>query len=78
MLQEILAETGVETHEAIMVGDTSYDLEMAMNIAMPSIGVSYGVHQPELLAQFNPASIVDDVADLHKELLAKVQWKQAV
>lgn len=78
MLQEILAETGVETHEAIMVGDTSYDLEMAMNIAMPSIGVSYGVHQPELLAQFNPASIVDDVAALHKELLAKVQWKQAV
>ena len=36
MLAEILSETGISAHEAIMVGDTSYDLEMAMNIAMPS------------------------------------------
>ena len=57
MLAEILAETGVNAH-AIMVGDTSYDLEMAMNIAMPSVGVTYGVHTPETLAQFNPLSIV--------------------
>ena len=78
MLAEILAETGIHAHEAIMVGDTSYDLEMALNIAMPSVGVSYGVHEPELLAQFNPVCIVDDVAALHSALLAKVQWKQAV
>ena len=37
MLAEILSETGISAHEAIMVGDTSYDLEMAMNIAMPSV-----------------------------------------
>lgn len=78
MLQEILAETGVQAEHAIMVGDTSYDLEMAQNIAMPSIGVSYGVHEPELLAQFNPSCIVDDVTSLHAALLAKVQWKQAI
>ncbi|KGH49387.1 HAD family hydrolase [Acinetobacter idrijaensis] len=78
MLEEILAETGVQAEHAIMVGDTSYDLEMAQNIAMPSVGVSYGVHEPELLAQFNPVCIVDDVAALHSALLAKVQWKQAV
>lgn len=65
MLAEILAETGISAHEAIMVGDTSYDLEMAMNIAMPSVGVTYGVHTPETLAQFNPLSIVNDVSSLH-------------
>src|SRR5690606_6797062 len=42
MLEEILAETGVQAEHALMVGDTSYDLEMAQNMAMPSIGVSYG------------------------------------
>ncbi|WP_347454673.1 HAD-IA family hydrolase [Acinetobacter thermotolerans] len=78
MLEEILAETGVNAHEAIMVGDTSYDLEMAMNIAMPSVGVAYGVHTPETLAQFNPLSIVNDVSSLHEFLLAKVQWKEAI
>ena len=78
MLAEILAETGVNAHEAIMVGDTSYDLEMALNIAMPSVGVAYGVHTPETLAQFNPLSIVNDVSSLHDFLLAKVQWKEAI
>ncbi len=78
MLEEILAETGVQAEHALMVGDTSYDLEMAQNMAMPSIGVSYGVHEPELLAQFNPVCIVDDVTALHAALLAKVQWKQAI
>ena len=78
MLVEILAETGVHAHEAIMVGDTSYDLEMALNIVMPSVGVSYGVHTSETLAKFNPLSIVNDVSSLHEFLLAKVQWKEAI
>lgn len=78
MLEEILAETGVHAHEAIMVGDTSYDLEMALNIVMPSVGVSYGVHTSETLAKFNPLSIVNDVSSLHEFLLAKVQWKEAI
>lgn len=78
MLAEILAETGVHAHEAIMVGDTSYDLEMALNIVMPSVGVSYGVHTSETLAKFNPLSIVNDVSSLHEFLLAKVQWKEAI
>ncbi|GAA5558045.1 uncharacterized protein Rv2232 [Acinetobacter schindleri] len=78
MLEEILAETGVHAHEAIMVGDTSYDLEMALNIVMPSVGVSYGVHTSETLANFNPLSIVNDVSSLHEFLLAKVQWKEAI
>lgn len=78
MLAEILAETGIHAHEAIMVGDTSYDLEMALNIVMPSVGVSYGVHTSETLANFNPLSIVNDVSSLHEFLLAKVQWKEAI
>ena len=76
MLAEILSETGISAHEAIMVGDT-YDLEMAMNIAMPSVWLMACIHRKPL-AQFNPLSIVNDVSSLHDFLLAKVQWKEAI
>ena len=78
MLTEILEQTGVQASEAIMVGDTSYDLEMARNIDMPRVGVSYGVHTIETLAQFQPLGIAHNVAELTEVLLAKVQWKEAI
>ena len=68
MLVEILEQTGMTAAEAIMVGDTSYDLEMAQNIAMPSIGVSYGVHTVATLEQFAPLAVVDSVAELQQQL----------
>ncbi|WP_445117001.1 HAD-IA family hydrolase [Acinetobacter sp. WZC-1] len=78
MLEEILAVTGVEVGNAMMVGDTSYDLEMAQRIAMPRIGVSYGVHTPQILQQFNPLAIVDNVRQLHQLLNQQIQVKQAI
>lgn len=72
MLQEILHVTGVKAERAIMVGDTSYDLEMAQRIAMPRVGVSYGVHSVETLQQFEPLKIADNVMQLHHYLLGEV------
>jgi phosphoglycolate phosphatase len=72
MLAEILAFTGVKAEQAIMVGDTSYDLEMAQNIAMPRVGVAYGVHTKNVLQQFNPLTIADDVASLDQFLNQQV------
>ncbi|WP_336938592.1 HAD-IA family hydrolase [Acinetobacter modestus] len=68
MLQEILAELDVAVECAIMVGDTSYDLEMAENLNMPRIGVSYGVHSIETLQQYQPLTIAHNVQDLHTYL----------
>lgn len=68
MLQEILAEMDVAAEHAIMVGDTSYDLEMAQNLDMPRIGVSYGVHSIETLQQYQPLTIAHHVQDLHHYL----------
>ncbi|MGL5402770.1 MAG: HAD-IA family hydrolase [Acinetobacter sp.] len=65
MLQEILAELDVAVECAIMVGDTSYDLEMAENLNMQRIGVSYGVHSIETLQQYQPLTIAHNVQDLH-------------
>lgn len=72
MLQEILDVTGVAAQRAIMVGDTSYDLEMAQRISMPRIGVSYGVHAVDVLKQFQPVRIVDDIKQLHHFLLSEL------
>ena len=68
MLQEILAELDVAVECAIMVGDTSYDLEMAENLNMPRIGVSYGVHSIETMQQYQPLTIAHNVQDLHAYL----------
>ena len=38
MLQEILTVTGVSVEQAVMIGDSSYDLEMAQRLGMPRIG----------------------------------------
>lgn len=73
MLAEILDFTGVKAERAIMVGDTSYDLEMAQNIAMPRVGVSYGVHAVDVLQRFNPLTIANDVNALHQFLNAQVK-----
>ena len=73
MLQEILDQTGISAEQAIMVGDTSYDLEMAQNIGMPRIGVTYGVHLPEVLERYHPLAVVDNVSTLRDVLMAKVE-----
>lgn len=68
MLQEILTVTGVSVERAVMIGDSSYDLEMAQRLDMPRIGVGYGVHSIEVLQQFKPLTIAKDVQELHRFL----------
>ena len=69
MLEEILMATGLNADEAIMVGDSSYDLQMAQNIQMPSIGVTYGAHSRDVLQHYAPVALVDSVQTLKDHLL---------
>lgn len=64
MLLSILSELSVPAEKAIMIGDTSYDLEMARNASVASIGVTYGVHDKDVLALYQPKVIVDSLAEL--------------
>ncbi len=68
MLEEILLFYGVEPSEAVMIGDTRYDLDMAQRIGMPSIGVEWGVHKRDVLGEYAPHAIVDSVPDLRSVL----------
>ena len=59
MLQQILSQTGIDVSDSLMIGDTSYDLEMAQQINMSSIAVSYGMHSVERLKIYKPLLVVD-------------------
>ena len=62
MLNLLLKKLNIEASQALMVGDSSYDLEMAKNAGMDRLGVSYGVHEASILSLFNPVAIVDSLA----------------
>jgi len=64
MLEEILDVLGMEPHQALMVGDTEYDLQMAAHANMQALGVSYGVHDTERLLRCQPAAIINDISEL--------------
>ncbi|WP_319784129.1 HAD-IA family hydrolase [Oceanisphaera sp. IT1-181] len=64
MLEQILAELKVSPTDAVMVGDSSYDLEMAQAIGMPRIGVTYGVHDSIKLSVHQPLALIDDIRQL--------------
>lgn len=69
MLHSILDELNIAPHEAIMVGDTSHDLKMAQNAGVDSIGVTFGVHDRDILNEYNPKVVVDSLAELQALLL---------
>lgn len=60
MLQELLKEFSVAVEEAVMIGDTEYDMEMAHSLGMAKIAVSYGAHHIDRLKSYDPVLCVDD------------------
>jgi phosphoglycolate phosphatase len=64
MLQELMQEFGVPAHRVLMVGDTTHDLQMALNAGCPSVGVSYGAHEPAAFAELKPLFVAHTVAEL--------------
>lgn len=68
MLHDIIRHYGIQPAEAVMIGDTRYDMEMAQRIGMPAIGVEWGVHKRDVLGRYQPHAVVDSVADLREVL----------
>jgi len=68
MLEEIVRFYNIDPSEAVMIGDTRYDLDMAQRIGMPSIGVEWGVHKRDVLGEYSPHAVVDTVVDLRRVL----------
>lgn len=69
MLKELMREFGVVPERTLMIGDTTHDLQMALNAGCPSVGVSYGAHEPEDFHSLLPLFVAHSVTELHAWLL---------
>ena len=69
MLHELMQQFGVSPQRTLMIGDTTHDLQMALNAGCPSVGVSFGAHEPSAFEVLKPQLIAHSVPQLHAWLL---------
>jgi phosphoglycolate phosphatase len=69
MLEELMSELGVSAERVVMIGDTTHDLQMAINAGVAAIGVSYGAHPRDQLEALNPLLCADTVTELDDWLI---------
>lgn len=71
MLEDVIELAMVSTGEALMIGDTTYDMQMAMEAGVDRVAVSYGAHEVERLLEFTPLEVVDSLHGLEDWLLKR-------
>ncbi len=69
MLHELMDEFGVRAERTLMIGDTTHDLQMAVNAGCVSVGVSYGAHESAAFEVWKPRFIAHSVPELHDWLI---------
>jgi phosphoglycolate phosphatase len=70
MLLEIMDELGLSAERVLMVGDTTHDLQMAINAGVDAVGVTHGAHPAEQLRALSPLALLDDFIELRAWLKA--------
>jgi phosphoglycolate phosphatase len=70
MLLELMREFGADPERTLMVGDTTHDLQLALNAGTERVGVAYGAHEPDAFAEFGPLYVAHSTRALHDWLLA--------
>lgn len=68
MLLAALRDTGVDAVDAIMVGDTTFDMTMAVSAGVAPIGVAWGYHPAAALRASGARAVAEDFAALRDRL----------
>ena len=68
MLRQALAETGNSAADAIMVGDTSFDMGMAKAAGLRAVGVSWGYHPVAALREAGADIVIDSLGEVERML----------
>lgn len=68
MLERAMAETGFAPGQTVMIGDTSFDMEMATAAGVRAIGVAWGYHTPEELVDSGAEIVLEDFDKLANAL----------
>jgi len=74
MILKALAETGVAPERAVIVGDTTYDVEMAEAAGVAALGVSWGYHADEALTRAGAVRVLAGYEDLVPSLARLFAW----
>ena len=72
MLEQAMAEAGAGPRETALIGDTTFDIEMARNARATAIGVSWGYHEPDELRRAGAMRVIDSFDGLAALLAALV------
>lgn len=64
MLRQAMRDAGAEADATLMIGDTVFDMAMAMNAGVHPIGVDWGYHDAEELSGAGARIVADDYAAL--------------
>ena len=68
MMLNAMNETGVAPEHAVMIGDTTYDVEMSVNAGVRAVGVAWGYHETEELMDAGAAVVVHSADELMRAL----------
>ena len=69
MLHELMEQLQAEPARTLMIGDTTHDLQLALNASCASVGVAWGAHEPPGLYALDPLLVAHSVRELHDWLL---------
>jgi len=58
MVEACLRETGVAAARAVIIGDTTYDIEMGIAAGISALGVTWGYHPPDALTRAGAAGLL--------------------
>jgi phosphoglycolate phosphatase len=72
MLYEIMDVLAVPPERVVMIGDTSHDIQMALNAGVHAVGVAYGAHERKELEGEGAQDVVESVQALRDWLLPRV------
>ena len=65
MLYRLLEETAITAERALMIGDTTHDMQMAKSAGIARLAIAHGAHEACDLLEFEPLACVGDCAELN-------------
>ena len=68
MIEQCIADAGADRHRTAMIGDTVYDIRMAVNAGVRGIGVDWGYHETDELIAAGADAVATSMAHLHELL----------
>lgn len=69
MLMELTRELGQDMGRTLMIGDTTHDLQMAINAGAAGVAVEFGAHTTDQLSSLNPLYSANSIRGLHQWLV---------